>query len=111
MPAEPPAVDPSIPTRRIDARHTVTYIPTYTFTMKPMGQVTIYLDDEHERRMRQAAAEAGQPVSRWVAGLIEARTRTHWPQSVRDLAGQWDDFPTLEELRDDQPDDAPREPV
>jgi len=74
-----------------------------------MGQVTIYLDDEHERRMRQAAAESGQPVSRWVAGLIKEETRTHWPQAVRELAGQWQDFPALEQLRSDQPDDVRRE--
>ena len=74
-----------------------------------MGQVTIYLDDEHERRMRRAASESGQPVSRWVAGLIEEKTRTHWPQAVRELAGQWPDFPALEELRENQSDDTPRE--
>jgi len=74
-----------------------------------MGQVTIYLDDEHERRMRRAAAEAGQPVSRWVAGLIKDETRTHWPQAVRELAGQWPDFPALDQLRSEQPDDVRRE--
>lgn len=74
-----------------------------------MGQVTIYLDDEHERRMRQAASESGQPVSRWVAGLIEEKTRQHWPRSVCELAGQWQDFPALEQLRQDQPEDARRE--
>lgn len=74
-----------------------------------MGQVTIYLDEEHERRMRQAASESGEPVSRWVAGLIEEKTRTHWPQAVREMAGQWPDFPALEQLREDQADDVPRE--
>ncbi|MDZ7790554.1 MAG: hypothetical protein U5L08_08705 [Xanthomonadales bacterium] len=74
-----------------------------------MGQVTIYLDEEHERRMRQAASESGEPVSRWVAGLIEEKTRTHWPQAVREMAGQWHDFPALEQLREDQADDVPRE--
>lgn len=74
-----------------------------------MGQVTIYLDDEHERRMRQAAAEAGQPVSRWVAGLIKDQARTHWPQAVRELAGQWQDFPEVEQLRADQAEDVRRE--
>ena len=74
-----------------------------------MGQVTIYLDEENERRMRQAASESGEPVSRWVAGLIEEKTRTHWPQAVREMAGQWPDFPALEQLREDQADDVPRE--
>ena len=74
-----------------------------------MGQVTIYLDDEHEQRMRKAASESGQPVSRWVAGLIEEKTRTQWPREVRELAGQWRDFPALEELRGEQPEDSRRE--
>jgi len=74
-----------------------------------MGQVTIYLDDEHEQRMRKAAADTGQPVSRWVAALIEEKTRTQWPYAVREAAGQWSDFPTLEQLRTDQPADTQRE--
>lgn len=74
-----------------------------------MGQITIYLDDEHEQRLRLAAAEAGQPVSRWVARLIEERTEQQWPQAVRELAGIWTDFPSTEELRAGQPDDAERE--
>jgi len=61
--------------------------------------------------MRQAASESGEPVSRWVAGLIEEKTRTRWPHAVRELAGQWRDFPALEELREDQPANVPREPM
>jgi len=76
-----------------------------------MGQITIYLDDEHERRLRKAAEESGQPVSRWVAVLIEEKTRNRWPQAVIDLAGEWPDFPTPEQLREPHADDAPRETV
>lgn len=43
-----------------------------------MGQVTIYLDDAHEARLRKVAEDAGMPVSRWVAALIEQYTRTEW---------------------------------
>ena len=57
-----------------------------------MGQVTIYLDDESERRLKSAAAAAGVPVSRWVAALIESKTRTEWPESVRQLVGAWGGF-------------------
>lgn len=76
-----------------------------------MGQITIYLDDEHERRLRQAAADAGQPVSRWVASLIEDKTRQEWPESLRALAGHWADFPSLDELRASLPAEEEREPL
>ena len=65
-----------------------------------MGQVTLCLDDEHERRLEQAAYAAGLSVSRWVAQVVEEHApRTEWPESVRAMAGQWEDFPTAEEIR------------
>lgn len=74
-----------------------------------MGQITIYLDDQNERRLRSAAEAAGMPVSRWVAALIEERGRTEWPESVRQLAGSWSDFPEPDELRAAVTSDTPRE--
>ena len=65
-----------------------------------MGQVTIYLDDESEKRLKSAAKAAGVPVSRWVAQIVREKTRTVRPESVRQLAGTWsDDFPELEDIR------------
>lgn len=58
-----------------------------------MPQVTIYLDDDTEARMRAAAQAEGIPVSRWIARLVQERTRTEWPAHVRDLAGAWPDLP------------------
>ena len=63
-----------------------------------MAQVTIYLDDAAERRVKAAARKAGVSVSRWVADLVENRTRTEWPAEVLELAGAWPDFPDPEEL-------------
>jgi hypothetical protein len=74
-----------------------------------MGQVTIYLDDEHERRLRRAAKSAGVPVSRWVANLVEESTRNEWPESIRGMSGAWEDFPSAEELRETGSSDCPRE--
>jgi hypothetical protein len=76
-----------------------------------MGQVTLYLDEQTEERMRRAAAEAGLSQSRWVAELIRRRTASEWPESVRRLAGAWPDFPTLEEIRSGAGEDLPREPL
>jgi hypothetical protein len=64
-----------------------------------MAQVTIYLDDAAERRVKAAARKAGVSVSRWVADLVENRTRTEWPAEVLELGGAWPDFPEPEELR------------
>jgi hypothetical protein len=74
-----------------------------------MGQVTIYLDDEHERRLRRAAKSAGVPVSRWLANLVEESTRNEWPESIRSMSGAWEDFPSAEELREAGSSDSPRE--
>jgi len=76
-----------------------------------MAQVTIYLDEETERRMKTAAEEAGVSRSRWVAEAIREKTATEWPESVRRLAGAWADFPEVEELRSDLGEDARREPL
>ena len=74
-----------------------------------MGQVTIYLDDESERRLKSAAESAGMPVSRWVANMVREKTRTAWPESVRQLAGAWQDIPEAEQLRGTQAQDVERE--
>lgn len=76
-----------------------------------MGQVTLYLDDETEKKMKAAAKASGISQSRWVSGLIKERTGTAWPESIVRLAGAWVDFPTAEEIREGVPADLPREPL
>ena len=76
-----------------------------------MGQITIYLDEPTEKRLKASAKESGLSVSRWIANLIRERTALVWPREVAKLAGAWRDLPTAEELREDLPDDTAREPV
>ena len=76
-----------------------------------MGQITIYLDNDHEHRLRTAAHDAGIPVSRWVAMLIETHTLTRWPAEVRESAGSWPNAPDAAEMRNHQGIDTPREPL
>jgi hypothetical protein len=64
-----------------------------------MGQVTIYLDDAAEQRVKAAAKKSKVSVSRWIAQVVESRTRTEWPPEAQELAGAWPDFPGLHELR------------
>ena len=75
-----------------------------------MGQVTIYLDDETESRLKASAKDKGIPVSRWIAELVREKTATEWPEDVRRLAGVWPDFPDAETLRGEQGTDVRREP-
>lgn len=74
-----------------------------------MPQVTIYLDANTEEQARSAAQAKGIPFSKWISGVIREKTASSWPQEVLDLAGAWPDFPSLEDLRKHQGEDAPRE--
>ncbi|MEX2262006.1 MAG: hypothetical protein WD696_08635 [Bryobacteraceae bacterium] len=74
-----------------------------------MGQVTIYLDEETERRIKTAAESAGMSLSKWVSNVVREKTENIWPEAVLKLAGAWPDFPEAEELRQSQPADTHRE--
>lgn len=74
-----------------------------------MPQVTLYLDEETDRRARAAAAAAGLSYSRWLGSLVRASTEEAWPESVRELAGAVRDFPTAEEMYRATTGDVPRE--
>ena len=74
-----------------------------------MGQVTIYLEDEIESKMIEAAKSSQLSKSKWIAKLIKEKVDSQWPMSVREAAGTWDDFPSAEELRENQGKDVKRE--
>lgn len=76
-----------------------------------MAQLTLYIDEETEVGLKQAAAAAGKSQSRWVTELIRERIADEWPEAVRQLLGSWSDFPTAEEIREGTPPDLPREPL
>ena len=75
-----------------------------------MGQVTIYLENEIENKLKTAAKTSNLSVSKWVANIIREKISTEWPQDVVKLVGSWkEDFPSLEEIRSTQGVDAKRE--
>jgi hypothetical protein len=76
-----------------------------------MGQVTIYLDDETEKRMTARAKAMKLSKSKWIANAIREKLMDGWPANVRELAGSWADFPTLEEIRETGQRDANREAI
>jgi hypothetical protein len=74
-----------------------------------MGQVTIYIDAETEKKMIASAKAAKVSKSKWITDVIREKVTTEWPASVQELAGAWEDFPSAEELRADIGQDAARE--
>ncbi len=74
-----------------------------------MGQVTIYIDAETEKKMIASARAAKVSRSKWITDVIREKVATEWPVSVRELAGAWEDFPMAEELRSDTGKDVARE--
>ena len=57
-----------------------------------MSQVTIYLDDDSEARVKRGVKVAND-----------------WPEEVKALVGAWADFPSAEDLSCQQGEDLPRE--
>ncbi len=74
-----------------------------------MGQVTIYLEDEIENKMRASAKAMKLSKSKWIASVIKEKLVDEWPVSVQELAGAWRDFPSLEVIRDNPQSDVLRE--
>lgn len=73
-----------------------------------MAQITLYIDDTTQQRLREAAAQRKVSQSQFVAELIRKATASQWPPEVLALAGSIPDFPSAEELRASQPPDAER---
>lgn len=72
-----------------------------------MPSVTVYLDEETATKLREAARQAGMPLSRYLA--LRLRRQVTWSEEVRALAGAWPDFPDPQELRPRQQPPQPRE--
>ncbi len=74
-----------------------------------MGQVTIYIDAETEKKMIASAKAAKISKSKWITEVIKEKVAAEWPASVVSLAGAWDDFPSLEDIRVGTGNDVERE--
>ena len=76
-----------------------------------MGQVTIYLDSETEKKLLNIVKKSGVSKSKWIADLIKEKTARTWPDHIFDLAGAWKDLPTVEEIREDMGVDTKRDSI
>jgi len=62
-----------------------------------MAQITLYLDEDTESLLAQAAKAQGMSKSRWVAEAIRQYAHSAWPQECLALAGAFPEFPLREE--------------
>jgi hypothetical protein len=74
-----------------------------------MGQVTIYLDQPTEAKMKTIIKRNGLSKSKWISGLIREKITDVWPDHIQKLAGAWKDLPMTEEIRKDMGTDSKRE--
>ena len=74
-----------------------------------MAQVTIYISNDLETQIKAMASSLNISISKFISGILEQKVQNEWSYSSRKLAGSWDDFPTLQEIRANQGQDAQRE--
>lgn len=74
-----------------------------------MSQITLYLDEQTQAVVEQAAQANGVSKSRWVADIIRKYASYDWPKDCIALAGSFPDFPLREsDSTKLLPPDAPR---
>lgn len=74
-----------------------------------MTQVTIYIANELESQVKAMATSLNISISKFISTTLEQKMQNEWSHSSRKLAGSWNDFPTLQEIRDSEGKDVPRE--
>jgi len=74
-----------------------------------MKQLIVEIDETTEARIITAAKTAGLSAQQWLKRIIDEKTVNSWPDSVKALAGSWQDVPFAEELRSGEGQDVSRE--
>lgn len=74
-----------------------------------MAQVTIYIPNDLESQIKEMAGSLNISISKFISTILEQKVKNEWSSSSHRLAGAWDDFPTLLEIRTNQGHDVKRE--
>ena len=74
-----------------------------------MAQVTIYMDNNLERKVKEVANSLNLSISKFISSLLEKNIQNEWNENIKNLSGSWSDFPTLDEIRESKVDDVKRE--
>ena len=74
-----------------------------------MGQITIYLDAQTEKKVKSSAKRSGKSVSGLISDLVHRDIKEIWPEEIAAMAGSWKDFPDQDKLRSGTGKDSARE--
>ncbi len=74
-----------------------------------MAQVTIYIPNDLESQIKAMASSLNISISKFISTILEEKVKNEWSSNSRKLAGVWNDFPTLEDIRANQGNDIQRE--
>ena len=74
-----------------------------------MANITIYLPDAVEKKVRKAAKSSKQPVSRWISDQLARSLDAGWPSAFLEAAGSMPDFPEMRTLRTGYGKESPRQ--
>ena len=74
-----------------------------------MKQLLLEIDETTEAKINAAAKTAGLSTQQWLRRIIDEKTSTSWPNSIKALAGTWQDVPFASELRAAEGQDVARE--
>ena len=74
-----------------------------------MAHITLYLDNDSEKLLRQKAQRSHMSLSRWAAKVLKEKTRGEWSEEVNRLAGAWQDLDSARQMRTFPVADVPRE--
>ncbi len=74
-----------------------------------MKQLILEIDETTEARIFTAAKTSGLSAQQWLKRIIDEKTVASWPDSVKALAGTWQDMPFSDELRKGEDQDITRE--
>ena len=74
-----------------------------------MAQITIYINNDLESKVKEIAAAQETSISKYISTVIEKNINNNWNPKIKNLAGSWSDFPSIEEIRNNNNLDAQRE--
>ena len=74
-----------------------------------MAQVTIYIPNDLESKVKDMASSLDVSISKFISSVLQQKVQNVWTNETRKLAGSWDDFPSLSDIRITQGEDCQRE--
>ncbi len=74
-----------------------------------MAQITIYINNDLESKVKEIASAQETSISKYISTVLERNISNNWNPKIKHLAGSWSDFPTIEEIRSNDIQDARRE--